>query len=140
MYKRFLGLIGVVLFGTFGMLSGVARAHQDVIPEDMISEDTLSEDWVMEVMTSEDMYPAYTEIRCREPASNACVAACAEISAYCSHYILHPKRVEGGIGSLYRCKGGSRPTYTCSYRFANSDTCHFVKPIGPTFCGYDGGK
>ena len=140
MHKRFLGLIGVVLFGTFGMLSGVARAHQDVIPEDMISEDTLSEDWVTEVMPSEDMNPAYTEIRCREPASNACVAACAEISAYCSHYVLHPYRVEGGMGSLYWCKGGSRPTYTCSYRFANGEHCHYLKPLSIPYCVYEGGK
>ncbi len=29
MQKKFLGVCGVLVFGTFGMLSGVAQAHHD---------------------------------------------------------------------------------------------------------------
>lgn len=129
MNKRLLGACGFLLFGTFGMLSGVASAHQDVVVEDMISED----------MISEDLDPLYTEVRCLAPGSFACMEACGAIKAYCSQFILHPYKVESGTGALYWCKGGW-PTYTCSYKFPNADSCHFVKPIGPKFCAYEGGK
>lgn len=135
MKRKLLGVFGALLYGSFGMISGVAQAHADGDPGELILEGMTPED-----MSSEDMEPAYTEARCIVPGSIECIERCLAIGATCSQFVLHPKRVEGGVGTLYRCKGGSRPFYTCSYRFANSDTCHFVRPGGPVMCGYEGGK
>lgn len=101
--------------------------------------DSEQDELILEEMSSDEIEPVYKEIRCFRPGSADCMEACAGIGAYCAQFVLHPKRVEGGMGQLYWCKGGSRPTYTCSYRFANSDTCHFVRPGPLVLCGYEGG-
>ncbi len=109
MKRKFLGMVGVLVFGLFAGASGVAQAHSDVILEDIDSEDM-----PMQGMSSEDMEPAYAEVRCIVLGSYECMERCLAVGATCSQFVLHPKRVEGGVGTLYKCKGGSRPTYTCS--------------------------
>lgn len=77
--------------------------------------------------------------RCAVPASDACVQHCASIGAYCVHRADHPRSPSSGVGDLYWCKGGW-PTYTCSYKYANGDNCHWIYPLGTQLCLYQGGK
>lgn len=137
MWKRLLGVGAFLIYGSFGLMNvgaEVAQAHVAGDPEEMILELETSDD-----QTSDDMEPAYKEVRCRVPGSFACMEQCYGIGATCSQFVLHPYRVESGQGTLYWCKGG-RPTYTCSYRFANGEHCHYLKPFGIPYCVYEGGK
>lgn len=128
MQNKLLGLGAFIIYGAFGDMSigaRVAQAQVEADPEEMILEEMNSEG-----LHSQDIDPAYKEVRCLIRGSFDCMAQCVSIGANCSQFVLHPKRSDGGVGSLYWCKGGSWPTYTCSYRFPNGEHCHFVRPIG----------
>lgn len=79
------------------------------------------------------------EVRCSVPGSDACVAQCEAIGAYCVHQAKHPYSPSSGIGDLYWCQGGS-PTWTCSWKYSNGDNCTRIYPFATWLCRYIGGK
>ena len=96
------------------------------------------------VAAADEPEPTGTFIKCTWPPNRvsavSCMSQCAEAGASCAAGLPHPyssSRPGAGTGLLYGCKTGY-PTWTCSYRYDNADTCTFVRPFGVALCNYGG--
>lgn len=85
----------------------------------------------------------YIDCRKRGLSASACSQACIAAGTGCGPFAGHPYKSGEGIGQLTWCKNG-KPSYTCTYTFANKDGCAgvFSPPSWSPFwiCVYAGGK
>ncbi len=84
---------------------------------------------------------AYINCKARGLSPGACSLACGEVGAACGAVAAHPYKSGQGTGQLTYCKNGW-PTTTCTYTFANTDSCVLITIVGASLtwrCLYAGG-
>jgi hypothetical protein len=83
-----------------------------------------------------------TYVRCLGLDPTACAIKCNAIGAYCVELASHPKKSDGGIGTLKQCMNNTSMS-TCTYCYSNKDVCSFIYVLGRpvwSLCNYTGGK
>lgn len=136
MRKRFLGVMGVLLFGSFAGLSGAFASplpESDAESRDMCTaENALSEECSSE--------PAALKVFCLKPewgapCSNRCIAA----GLGCAPMHTHPYKPNEGWGLLFSCNTLAFG-HMCGFQFKNGDACYVPSGPLPSYCVYVGGQ
>jgi len=136
MRRKVLGMVGVLLFGSFAASSGAFAApfpEPDSEPLEMcVDESALTDDYSVE--------PAALKVFCLKPeygapCSNRCIAA----GLGCAPMHTHPYKSGVGWGLLFSCNTLAFG-HMCGFQFANGDACYVPSGPLPPYCVYTGGQ